>query len=397
MYQRLLKFPSDYSFFVFGPRACGKTTWVRYCFPGAFFINLLDPAEEEKFATRPNELTSLVKATDATHIVIDEIQKIPKLLDLVHHLIETTDKIFILTGSSARKLKRGGANLLAGRAFVYNLHTFTSLELGQDLDLRATLEWGMLPKIHSLKSKESKTDYLQAYAHTYLKEEIWAEQFVKNLDPFRKFLEVAAQVNGKIINFSNIAKDVGVEDETVKRYYSILEDTLIGFFLEPYKSSFRKRLSQKPKFYFFDSGVVKALSKTLSVNLVEGTYAFGNAFEHHLILECFKLTDYYQREYKLSYIKTHGDVEIDLVIERPAKPLLLIEIKSNTQVTPESLSNFIKLSRDIKNSEAICLSRDTYPKQIEHVRVMPWQEGLKEIFQAATAPDTIDFPTDLRS
>lgn len=380
MKERFLKFPSDYSFFVFGPRACGKTTWIRHCFPEAFFINLLDPVEEEKFSSRPNELVALVKATDATHIVIDEVQKVPKLLDLVHHLIETTNKFFILTGSSARKLKYGGANLLAGRAFVYNLHPFSSLELALDQDLQANLEWGMLPKIFSFSTDQSKTEYLQAYAHTYLKEEIWAEQFIKELDPFRKFLEVAAQSNGKIVNFSNIAKDVGVEDETVKRYYSILEDTLIGFFLEPYKSSFRKRLSQKPKFYFFDTGVVRALSKTLSVNLVESTYAFGDAFEHHVILECFKLASYYQREFKFSYIKTHNDVEIDLVIERPGKPVLLIEIKSSTQVTPESLSSFIKLSRDIEGAEVVCLSRDIHPKIIEHVKVTPWREGLQKIF-----------------
>jgi predicted AAA+ superfamily ATPase len=381
MRQRLITFARDYSFFVFGPRACGKTTWIKYCFPEAFLINLLDPIEEEKFASRPNELVAVCKASKASHILIDEIQKVPKLLDIVHHLIETTDKLFILTGSSARKLKYGGANLLAGRAFVYHLHPFSALELPSDKALQDLLQWGMLPKINSFKSEQSKSEYLQAYAHTYLKEEIWAEQFVKDLAPFRKFLEVAAQGNGKIVNFSNIAKDVGVTDETIKRYYSILEDTMIGFFLEPFKSSFRKRLSQKPKFYFFDTGVTRALSKTLSVNLVESTYAFGNTFEHHIILECFKLASYYKREFGFSYIQTQAGQEIDLVIERPGQSLLLIEVKSSIQVNPESLKSFIELSADIPEAEAICLSRDIYPKQIEHVRVLPWQDGLKEIFE----------------
>lgn len=163
------------------------------------------------------------------------------------------------SGDAQIKLKHGGANLLAGRAFVYNIYPFSSLELVKERSLKEILEWRLLPRILHLKSKEDKFRFLQSYAYTYLKEEIWAEQFIKNLDPFRYFLEVAAQMNGKILNFSSIAKDVGVDDKTVKNYYSILEDTLIGFYLNPFNSSFRKRLSSKPKFYFFDTGVTRAL------------------------------------------------------------------------------------------------------------------------------------------
>ncbi len=201
-------------------------------------------------------------------MLLDEIQKVPKLLDEVHRLIEEkTDKIFILTGSSARKLKHGGANLLAGRAFVYHLFTLSCFELKEKFDLEKALHWGTLPKIFSLDGDSEKSEFLRSYADTYLKEEIWNEQVVRKLQPFRRFLEVAAQCNGKIINYANIARDVGVDDKTIKEYFCILEDTMIGFFLEPFRNSFRKRLVEKPKFYFFDTGIVRSLSRRLSVPL----------------------------------------------------------------------------------------------------------------------------------
>jgi predicted AAA+ superfamily ATPase len=182
-----------------------------------------------------------------------------------------------MTGSSARKLKRGGANLLAGRAFVYHLFPFSFVEVGEMFDLEKALNWGMLPQIFATRTNDDRVRFLQAYAYTYLKEEIAAEQIVRKLGPFRRFLEVAAQCNGKIINYAKIASDVGVDDKTVKEYFLTLEDTLIGFFLEPFQHSFRKRLSHKPKFYFFDLGVTKALARTLTVELRPSTSAYGEA------------------------------------------------------------------------------------------------------------------------
>jgi len=238
----------------------------------------------------------------------------------------------------------------------------------------------MLPEICLFPSDDDKINFLQAYAHTYLKEEIWAEQFVKRLDPFRRFLEVSAQANGKIINYANIARDVGVDDKTVKEYFSILEDTLIGFFLEPFSHSFRKRLSLKPKFYYFDTGVVRALSRMLSVPLKSSTSAYGEAFEHFIILECIKLATYFKLEYRFSYLKTKDDAEIDLVVERPGKPILFIEIKNNSQVRQEDLAKFAQLIKDFGACEAICLSNDTYAKKIANITVMPWQVGIKKFF-----------------
>ncbi len=315
------------------------------------------------------------------YVIIDEIQKLPKLLDSVHQLIESTNKVFIMTGSSARKLRHGGANLLAGRAFVYNLYPFTALELGKDFDLDATLRWGTLPAIiHKMHSEEDKSLFLQAYAQTYLKEEIWLEQFIRKIDPFRKFLEVSAQCNGQIINFSNMAKDIGIDDKTIKQYFSILEDTLMGFMLEPFHGSFRKRLHSRPKFYFFDTGVCRALTRMLSVPLKKSTTDYGNYFEHFIILECIRLANYYYPEYRFSYLKTKDDVEIDLIVERPGEKILCIEIKSSDNMREDKLSSFMNLVKDIENSEAICISQEPRAKKIGGIMVLPWMDALVKYF-----------------
>lgn len=382
MIPRLLNLPKNHNILLFGARGTGKSTLLRSIFKesNTYWINLLDPTDEEKFALRPQELIAIVKALpgNTTHIVIDEIQKIPKLLDVVHLLIESTDKKFVLTGSSARKLKRGGANLLAGRAFVYNLFPYSFMEIQQTFDLAKQMRFGSLPQIINLSEQEELKRYLISYSNTYLKEEILEEQIIKNLTPFRRFLEVAAQSNGKIINYSKIARDVGSSDINVKEYFSILEDTLIGFLLEPFHSSFRKRLSQKPKFYFFDTGVARSLSRQLSFELIPQTSAFGEVFEHLVIIEAMRLISYFCPEYKASYIRTKDDAEIDLVIERPNKPLLCIEIKSNSNVLEADLSKFVKITKDL-NCEAICLSNDKVAKIYGNIKVMPWQQGLKEL------------------
>ena len=388
MLPRLLELPLNRSIFLFGPRNTGKSTLLRETFSAknSLWIDLLDPLEEDRFTRSPAELAALVKALppSITHIVIDEIQKIPKLLDVVHSLIESTSKLFVMTGSSARKLKHGSANLLAGRAFVYHLFPFSFLEIKKQFDLQKALQWGSLPPIEFLKTDQERLQFLQAYTHTYLKEEISAEQLIRKLDPFRRFLEVSAQCNGKIINYSNLARDVGVDDKTIKSYFSILEDTLIGFFLEPFQHSFRKRLSLKPKFYYFDTGVARSLTRSLTLPLQKRTSAYGDCFEHFIILECIKLASYYQKEFRFSYLKTKDDAEIDLVIERPGLPLLLIEIKSSSNIQQDDISAFTKLSIDFAslegNCEAICLSNDPRRKQIKNVTILPWQQGLQEIF-----------------
>lgn len=381
---RLLKLPKSQTLFLFGARGTGKSTLLQKLFPSdnCLWLNLLDPEQEERFARNPQELNNVVLALPAkiTHVIIDEIQKIPKLLDVVHFLCEKTKKKFVLTGSSARKLKFGGANLLAGRAFVYNLFPFTFLEAKERFNLNAALRWGLLPKVLFLRVSEEKQRFLQAYANTYLKEEIWGEHFIRRLDPFRRFLEVAAQSNAKIINYANIASDTGVDDKTVKEYFSLLEDTLIGFFLEPFKHSFRKRLSAKPKFYFFDCGVVRALSRLLTVPLVSSTSAYGEVFEHFIILECVKLASYFKSEYRFSYLRTKDDLEVDLVVERPGQLPLFIEIKSSNNVQERDLAQLRLAVRDFKECEAVCFSQDPQAKQFGAIAVIPWRDGVVKYF-----------------
>lgn len=384
MLRRILTLPLHRSFFLFGARNTGKSTLIRQIFTTEFVlsINLLNPDEEERFSTDPSDLQRIVDALpdNITHVVIDEIQKIPKLLDVVHNLIENTKKIFVMTGSSARKLKHGGANLLAGRAFVYNLYPFTFTELGERFELHRSLRYGMLPRAALSETDEEAQQFLRAYAQTYLKEEIWSEQFIRNLDPFRRFLEVSAQCNGKIINYGNIARDVGVDSKTIKNYFSILEDTLLGFFLEPFHHSFRKRLSQKPKFYYFDLGVCNALSKTLTLEIKPRTSFYGEQFEHFIILECLKMASYYYPDYSFSYLRTKDDAEIDLIVERPGLPILMIEIKSSDMIQTEDISSFIQITNDFGECEAICLSQDKFQKQIKHVKVFPWEKGILKYF-----------------
>jgi len=381
---RLLQLPNGDSLLLFGPRGAGKSTLLKQQFKAdkCFWIDLLSAENEEKYARNPDTLISEVKALSKSqkYIVIDEIQKNPKLLDIVHSLIETTDKVFILTGSSARKLKKGAANLLAGRAFVYNLAPFTCQELGKSFDLDFSLAWGMLPKIYQYETNTQRTKFLQAYAQTYLKEEVWAEQFIRHLNPFRYFLEIAAQSNGKILNFSNIARDVGVDYKTIENYYTILEDTLIGFFIPAYSNSVRKQMRRAPKFYLFDTGVSRALSRMLSVSIKPQTNYYGDLFEQFIITEIKKYIQYYKEEYRISYLRTKSDLEIDLIVQRPGQTSLLIEIKSTDNCQTTHLTNFESLAKDIPNSQAICLTRDKRKKAIGTIMVWPWKEGILHYF-----------------
>lgn len=384
MFPRLLSVAKKHSFFLFGARNTGKSTFLKNTFgkENNLWIDLLNPEQESRFIRKPNTLYEIVKKLpESTHVVIDEIQKIPKLLDIVHLLISETKHKFVMTGSSARKLKRGGANLLAGRAFVYHLFPLTCFELGNQFDLDFSLQWGALPEVFSHENEKERTLFLQAYANTYLKEEIWDEHFIRQIDPFRKFLEVAAQCNGKILNYSSIARDVGVEDKTVASFFTLLEDTLIGFFLEPFHNSFRKRLSERPKFYFFDLGITRALARRLSIPLQEKTFAFGEAFEHFIILEIIRLATYFEPDYRFSYLRTPSDVEIDLVVERPGKPLLFIEIKSTDEIERTDISSFIRLCKDHGECEGIILTRDPFCKQFENYTAYFWKDGLQYLFQ----------------
>lgn len=389
MFRRLLNADLTENLLLLGPRSTGKSTFLKDKLDKtpAFWINLLLPKTEDTYARDPEQLIREVSALPrkTTHVVIDEIQKVTPLLDVVHALIESTDKVFVLTGSSARKLKGGSANLLAGRALVHHLYPLTSIELGESFDLTTAMKFGTLPRIWNLKTDSARRKMLETYALTYLNEEIRAEQIVRNLDPFRKFLEVAAQMNGKVINFSAIAKDVGVDEKTVQSYFQVLEDTLVGFFVEPFDTSVRKKISKAPKFFFFDTGVKRALARQLTLDLIPSTYEYGDLFEHFVTLEISRLISYSGNQFSLNYLRTHDDAEIDLIVQRPGKSLLLIEIKSTNSIQLKHLKHLIGLSEDFPGEpELLCLSNDTRKQRIENVLCLPWQEGLKTYF---TGPD----------
>jgi len=389
MFSRLISCPENRSFFLFGARGVGKSTLVRTQLPDALYINLLLDEEEAQLAGDPDSLVRRLKAWEPSVspsgalpvVVIDEVQKVPKLLDVIHHLIEQKLYRFVLTGSSARKLKRGSSNLLAGRASVRELYPFTVDELGDRFDTDSAMTWGLLPEIYHLQDEEDRYDYLTAYARTYLKEEVWGEQLIRNLEPFRKFLQVAAQSNGKEVNFAATARHCGVTEKTVRTYFEILEDTLLGFFLEPFDTSVRKQVGKTPKFYFFDPGVKRALAGELRLQPTTGTSYYGETFEHLVLLELYKRCSYARNDFKLSFLRTKSGQEIDCIIQRPGKPLLLVEIKSAKTITPEKITRYTKLARDFANAEAIVLSQAPHSQMIEEIRVFPWMEGVNYILE----------------
>jgi predicted AAA+ superfamily ATPase len=383
MIPREIRLSQSQSFFLFGARGTGKSTLLKSHFlpSEALTIDLLLPEHFDPLLRNPQSLLSQVRALPKQRkwVIIDEVQKLPSLLDIVHHCIENEGRYFALTGSSARKLKRGQANLLAGRAFVYHLFPLTHRELGEKFSLLCALNFGTLPKLFEFDNDQDRELFLTSYTHTYLKEEIMAEQIVRALPPFRRFLEIAAQMNGELVNFSGIARDVGVNDKTVRSYFQILEDTLIGVLIDAYHRSVRKTQLQAPRFFFFDCGVKRALEGSLSSPLTEPSYAFGKAFEHFLVLEIIRLNSYLRKNYRLFQLRTQGGSEVDLILERPGQKTALLEIKSRTLIRQDHLKQLETFRSDIPNSEAICLSRDPATKRIGKVMCYPWQEGLRAL------------------
>ncbi len=318
-------------------------------------------------------------------IVIDEIQKVPKLLDLAHMGIERSRLKFALTGSSAYKLRRGASNLLAGRAVTFNLHPFSSLELGEAFDLHTAVNFGTLPRAWALRAEPvERRRFLASYVNTYLREEINAEQLVRKFEPFVRFLSSAAEANGTILNIAKLARQANVESRTAVRYFTLLEDTLLGFFLPSFNRSARKRQVRHPKFYFFDNGIVRAATQTLDAELTPGNSAYGRAFEHFVILEIIKANDANEKGYSFSYFKvTSGDgleAEVDLVATK-GRETLAIEIKS--AIRPD-ISEVRKLMRLVKHVDRNCqpyiLCRTSRAYVSEGITVMPWQAGVEQLF-----------------
>ena len=384
MIKRLPHLSTRNSFFLFGARGTGKSTLIeqKYSSKTTLWIDLLLYEEEEKFSQNPDELLFILNKKKYKKVVIDEIQKVPKLLDIVQKIMREKPGIqFIMTGSSARKLKRGSGNLLAGRAFQYYLFPFSVFELKDKVSFNHILQFGTLPEVVQKKSELDKIEFLKSYVQTYLKEEVLSEQIIRKLNPFRNFLQVAAQQSGQIINYSNIAQDVRVNDKTIKNYFSILEDTLLIFFLPHYHKSFRKQQRHAPKFYFFDTGVKRALNKQIGISLTKNTYSYGSAFEHRVLLECFYLNEYFRKDFSFSYLRTKEQSEIDLIIERPGKKDILIEIKSTNHIQTKHIRKLYRFKKDWPQlCKAQIWSQEKTSKVIEKVECLFWKDALRSLF-----------------
>lgn len=381
MFSRTLNPLESNSFFLFGARSTGKSTYISQKFGDrALYLDLLDPLLEDRLARQPNDLKVLISGASCDWVIIDEVQKVPRLLDVVHQIISKSKIKFILTGSSARKLKRGGANLLAGRAFVYYFFPLTYKELGNSFVLTDVLRFGSLPPIFGMTSDRERKTFLQSYAFTYMKEEVAAEQLVRHVDPFRNFLRIAAEQSGKIINHSSIAKQLGIDHKTVVNYFSILEDTLLGFYLPSFHQSVRKSQVVAPKFYLFDLGIRNSLAEMIDVNPTPKTSFFGFLFEHYIILEVFRLNSYRETDYRLSYLMTSAGFEVDLILSK-GKRNIFVEIKSTDQIDADEVRSLAKKLKDVTlATEILYVSRDENRAEIANIKCLHWQDFLQDYF-----------------
>lgn len=379
MVHRLVKPTKSNSFFIFGARGTGKSYYLKlkYLDQNSIYLNLLEDDDFDRLLSDPKLLDRLSESHKYEWIIIDEIQKLPNLLNRVHKLIESTKQKFILTGSSARKLKRGAANLLAGRAFVYYLFPFSYLEISEKFNLTEVLHWGTLPKVLEQENESDKFEFLKSYCLVYLKEEIVAEQAVRNLEPFRDFLEIAAQHSGKIINFSAIAKDVGVQTQTVQNYFEILCDTHMGFYLPAFHRSIRKSQKESPKFYFFDNGVKKALERSLDSKPSPSTSVYGELFEALIIQEVFRINQYFNLEWRLSYFQTKNNAEVDLILTK-GRTTILVEIKSYEKNNSSHIEKLKKISADF-SARSYLVSCDSLEEESGVVVCLHWKNFLKKL------------------
>lgn len=359
------------SVFLFGPRQTGKSTLVRHTFPDAVVYDLLEADTFQQLSTHPEHLRQTLEP-ERRIVVVDEIQKCPPLLDEVHLLIERNrDLRFVLTGSSARKLKRGGANLLAGRARVARLHPLVSAEL-DDGRLLDRINHGGLPAF--LDAAEPRQD-LRAYVGTYLQEEIQAEGLTRSIGNFGRFLDVAGLTNGEQINFAAVASDAGLAPSTVREHYRILEDTLVGEQLP----AFRKTRTRKPvataRFYFFDIGVANTLRRTGAIE--PGSDAYGRALEHLVFLELRAWLDYRRRDNPLTYWRSRSQLEVDFVVG----DAVAIEVKAKSRVSTRDYKGLLALAEEVPLRRKLVVCHEPRRRREDNgVEIVPVREFLSALW-----------------
>ncbi len=368
MYKRLLKLNGPKkSFFLWGQRQTGKSSLLREVFKKAYFINLLESDTFLEFATRPSLLRErLAHLKPLDLVIIDEVQKVPLLLDEIHNLIESKKLIFGLCGSSARKLKRGHANLLGGRARRFELYGLSAFEIGNDFELNKMLTRGFLPSFYLDDDYEHGH---QSYVSDYLKEEILAEGLIRNIAIFSRFLETAAFSDSEIINFSNISREIGVSVKTVQSHFEILVDTLTGGFLPAYAKKMKRRTRQSPKFYFFDVGIVNYLSKRK--NLVQKSADFGKAFENWIYHELICFKSYVKSDLEIYYWSLTTGVEVDFILNNME---VAIEAKATDRITSDHLKNLRELKLDfpqVKKRIVVCLEKEMRTTE-DNILILPY-------------------------
>ena len=360
------------SVFLFGARQTGKSTFLEQRFSEAVYIDLLDSRLKRRLQMQPELLYEMLENHPAgTIIIIDEIPEIPELLNEVHRLIQKKQLCFVLCGSSARKLKRKGTNTLGGRARPCYFYPLVSAEL-PDLDINKALLYGLLPPHYLSKNPE---DIIPAYIDVYLKEEIKEEAIVRRLDGFQRFLEAAALTSGEIVNYSNIANDCGVKSNTVKAYFNILEDTLLGYMIPAYTKVLKRKVVQAPKFYFFDVGVYNYLLHRTALS--PDTPEYGHCFEHFIIQEIRAYLGYNHHTATMSYWHTYDGKEVDLVLGDAA---VGIEIKSSEEIKTRHLSNFKPFREEFPQCRCIMVSRDSISRQMGNIEVLYYKDFLKALW-----------------
>jgi predicted AAA+ superfamily ATPase len=380
MYQRLQNLPlsSTESCFLWGPRQTGKSTLLKSLFPGAVRYDLLLSETYQKLLRNPGLISEECLAagldgqSQAEPIIIDEVQKVPPLLDEVHWLIENKGLRFILCGSSARKLIRGQANLLGGRAIRYELYPLVYPEIPQ-FDLTQALNAGLIPRHYD---SPHPGRLVQAYVGDYLKQEIVAEALIRNVPAFGRFLEVAAMSNGQILNYTNMASECGVSAPTVKEYFQILEDTLVGRYLPAFRKRRKRRLVMSPKFYFFDLSPVIHLTHRGSVS--PGSELFGRAFEHFLHMEISAHSSYSEKFYPTSYWRTTTGAEVDFIL---GDHEVAVEAKATDHANPGHIKGLRQFREEYQVRRSILVSLDARPRTTEDgIEILPWRRFLEMLW-----------------
>lgn len=373
MYKRIIRPPQSKSFFLFGPRGTGKTTWLRTNFPKAVYLDLLEAELFNDLLARPERLETFIPPSFKDWVILDEVQRVPALLNEVHRLIENKKLKFILTGSSARKLKKQEINLLAGRALNYRLYPFTVAEIGNDFNFHQSLEYGHLP---ALFSESDKKRYLESYVMTYLEQEIRQEGLTRNLGTFTRFLETASFSQGAVLNISEIARECAVHRKVAENYFSILGDLMIAYQLPVFAKKAKRRLIRHVKFYFFDVGIYRVLRPKGPLDAPEEIE--GAALETLLLQELKAMNDYFRWGYDLFYWRTAGNLEVDFVLYGE-KGIKAIEIKRTSRIAASHLNGLRAFLKDYPNAKAFMLYGGNKVMWEGDIKIIPVKEFLLDI------------------